>query len=199
MAKWNGTRVSVKILDKESCLQPDSVYVFSNCLSIYEITTRRAIFLFRSTNFFTSCAERHSLFIYLHITPASASSLFSLFNDFLFSTCWYIHNHRNAFKHELELLEKARHPNVIQFVGAVTQKIPMMIVLEHPSKVSFIDLSLCLSLVLLVSGCTTPHILIFLSGCYTNFTNRGAYFHCCRGFCILLLSISSVCFLERLL
>ncbi|XP_031390003.1 integrin-linked protein kinase 1-like isoform X2 [Punica granatum] len=65
VAKWNGTKVSVKILDKESCSQPDTI---------------------------------------------------------------------NAFKHELELLEKARHPNVVQFVGAVTQNIPMMIVLEYPSK-----------------------------------------------------------------
>ncbi|KAK4745110.1 hypothetical protein SAY87_011422 [Trapa incisa] len=65
VAKWNGTKVSVKILDKESCAQPDTV---------------------------------------------------------------------NAFKNELELLEKARHPNVVQFVGAVTQNIPMMIVIEYPSK-----------------------------------------------------------------
>lgn len=41
---------------------------------------------------------------------------------------------RNAFKHELEVLEKVRHPNVVQFVGAVTQNIPMMIVSEyHPT------------------------------------------------------------------
>ncbi|CAI0540962.1 unnamed protein product [Linum tenue] len=40
---------------------------------------------------------------------------------------------RSAFKHELTLLEKVRHPNVVQFVGAVTQNIPMMIVVEyHP-------------------------------------------------------------------
>ncbi|GJW85423.1 integrin-linked protein kinase 1-like protein [Tanacetum coccineum] len=39
----------------------------------------------------------------------------------------------NAFKHELTLLEKVRHPNVVQFVGAVTQNVPMMIVSEfHP-------------------------------------------------------------------
>lgn len=40
----------------------------------------------------------------------------------------------NAFKHELELLEKVRHPNVVQFVGAVTQNMPMMIVLEYHPK-----------------------------------------------------------------
>jgi serine/threonine protein kinase len=32
------------------------------------------------------------------------------------------------------LLEKVRHPNVIQFVGAVTQNIPMMIVVEYNPK-----------------------------------------------------------------
>ncbi|KAG1328254.1 Integrin-linked protein kinase 1 [Cocos nucifera] len=61
VAKWNGTKVSVKILDRESYADPDCV---------------------------------------------------------------------NAFKDELTLLEKVRHPNVVQFVGAVTQNIPMMIVSE---------------------------------------------------------------------
>ncbi|XP_021691148.2 integrin-linked protein kinase 1 isoform X2 [Hevea brasiliensis] len=65
VAKWNGTKVTVKILDKDSYSDPESI---------------------------------------------------------------------NAFKHELTLLEKVRHPNVVQFVGAVTQNIPMMIVLEHHPK-----------------------------------------------------------------
>ncbi|KAK3021000.1 hypothetical protein RJ639_045465, partial [Escallonia herrerae] len=65
VAKWNGTKVSVKILDKESYSDPESI---------------------------------------------------------------------NAFKHELTLLEKVRHPNVVQFVGAVTQNVPMMIVSEYHSK-----------------------------------------------------------------
>nr|CAD1819916.1 unnamed protein product [Ananas comosus var. bracteatus] len=62
VAKWNGTKVSVKILDKEAYSDPDSI---------------------------------------------------------------------NAFKNELTLLEKVRHPNVVQFVGAITQNIPMMIVSEY--------------------------------------------------------------------
>ncbi|KAI4304153.1 hypothetical protein MLD38_039704 [Melastoma candidum] len=65
VAKWNGTKVSVKILDRGSYTDPESI---------------------------------------------------------------------NAFKNELELLEKVRHPNVVQFVGAVTQNMPMMIVLEHHPK-----------------------------------------------------------------
>ncbi|KAK7247286.1 hypothetical protein RIF29_42167 [Crotalaria pallida] len=65
VAKWNGTKVSVKILDKESYSDPDSI---------------------------------------------------------------------DAFKHELTLLERVRHPNVVQFVGAVTQNIPMMIVREFHAK-----------------------------------------------------------------
>ncbi|XP_039071029.1 integrin-linked protein kinase 1-like isoform X2 [Hibiscus syriacus] len=65
VAKWNGTKVSVKILDKDSYSDPESI---------------------------------------------------------------------NAFKYELTLLEKVRHPNVLQFVGAVTQNVPMMIVSEyHPN------------------------------------------------------------------
>ncbi|CAL1404762.1 unnamed protein product [Linum trigynum] len=62
VAKWNGTKVAVKILDKDCYTDPESI---------------------------------------------------------------------SAFKHELTLLEKVRHPNVVQFVGAVTQNIPMMIVVEH--------------------------------------------------------------------
>ncbi|KAL6221511.1 hypothetical protein ACLB2K_004907 [Fragaria x ananassa] len=65
VAKWNGTKVSVKILDKESYSDPESI---------------------------------------------------------------------NAFNNELTLLEKVRHPNVVQFVGAVTQNIPMMIVVEYHPK-----------------------------------------------------------------
>ncbi|GAB4825778.1 Integrin-linked protein kinase 1 [Ancistrocladus abbreviatus] len=65
VAKWNGTKVAVKILDKESYADPECI---------------------------------------------------------------------NAFKYELALLEKVRHPNVVQFVGAVTQNIPMMIVIEYHQK-----------------------------------------------------------------
>lgn len=65
VAKWNGTKVAVKILDKESHSDPESI---------------------------------------------------------------------NAFKYELTLLEKVRHPNIIQFVGAVTQNTPMMIVVEFHAK-----------------------------------------------------------------
>ncbi|PNY11544.1 serine/threonine-protein kinase CTR1-like protein, partial [Trifolium pratense] len=65
VAKWNGTKVAVKILDKDSYSNPDTI---------------------------------------------------------------------NVFKHELTLLEKVRHPNVVQFVGAVTQNIPMMIVREYHAK-----------------------------------------------------------------
>ncbi|KAG6588834.1 Integrin-linked protein kinase 1, partial [Cucurbita argyrosperma subsp. sororia] len=46
---------------------------------------------------------------------------------------YYGNIEKNAFKHELTLLERVRHPNVVQFVGAVTQNLPMMIVSEyHP-------------------------------------------------------------------
>ncbi|CAL0306512.1 unnamed protein product [Lupinus luteus] len=65
VAKWNGTKVSVKILDKDSYSDLDSI---------------------------------------------------------------------DAFKNELTLLERVRHPNVVQFVGAVTQNIPMMIVVEYHAK-----------------------------------------------------------------
>ncbi|KAI3764851.1 hypothetical protein L2E82_14868 [Cichorium intybus] len=39
-----------------------------------------------------------------------------------------------AFRDELELFQKIRHPNVVQFLGAVTQSSPMMIVIEYLPK-----------------------------------------------------------------
>ncbi|XP_010272702.1 PREDICTED: serine/threonine-protein kinase HT1 [Nelumbo nucifera] len=39
-----------------------------------------------------------------------------------------------AFRDELTLLQKIRHPNVVQFLGAVTQSSPMMIVTEYLPK-----------------------------------------------------------------
>ncbi|KAL6542750.1 hypothetical protein OROHE_010270 [Orobanche hederae] len=39
-----------------------------------------------------------------------------------------------AFRDELALLQKVRHPNVVQFLGAVTQNSPMMIVTEYLPK-----------------------------------------------------------------
>ncbi|KAJ3696811.1 hypothetical protein LUZ61_000516 [Rhynchospora tenuis] len=65
VAKWNGTKVCVKILDKDALSDPESI---------------------------------------------------------------------NAFRHELTILEKARHPNLVQFVGAITQHVPMMIVSEYHPK-----------------------------------------------------------------
>ncbi|WRX22316.1 Serine-threonine/tyrosine-protein kinase [Theobroma cacao] len=79
VARWNGTKVAVKILDKDSYSDPETIALTQN---------------------------------YIHISSLN----------------------RNAFKHELTLLEKVRHPNVVQFVGAVTQNIPMMIVSEYHSK-----------------------------------------------------------------
>jgi serine/threonine protein kinase len=37
---------------------------------------------------------------------------------------------RRDFRNELELLVKLRHPNVVQFLGAVTSK-PLMLVTEY--------------------------------------------------------------------
>ncbi|KAK4271758.1 hypothetical protein QN277_020401 [Acacia crassicarpa] len=39
-----------------------------------------------------------------------------------------------AFRDELALFQKIRHPNVVQFLGAVTQSSPMMIVIEYLPK-----------------------------------------------------------------
>ncbi|KAH9330207.1 hypothetical protein KI387_002315, partial [Taxus chinensis] len=39
-----------------------------------------------------------------------------------------------AFRDELALLQRVRHPNVVQFLGAVTQSSPMMIITEYLPK-----------------------------------------------------------------
>ncbi|KAL6504132.1 Integrin-linked protein kinase 1 [Orobanche gracilis] len=84
VAKWNGTKVSVKILDKDGHADPDSI---------------------------REGAIGQILILTIGIQM------------------W-----KNIFRHELTLLEKVRHPNVVQFIGAVTQNIPMMIVLEYHSR-----------------------------------------------------------------
>ncbi|KAM4110253.1 hypothetical protein ACB094_03G180800 [Castanea mollissima] len=35
------------------------------------------------------------------------------------------------FKHEVNLLVKLRHPNIVQFLGAVTEKKPLMLITEY--------------------------------------------------------------------
>ncbi|BAF22283.2 Os07g0632800, partial [Oryza sativa Japonica Group] len=37
---------------------------------------------------------------------------------------------RQDFKHEVNLLIKLRHPNIVQFLGAVTETKPLMLVTE---------------------------------------------------------------------
>ncbi|WVZ25347.1 hypothetical protein V8G54_003891, partial [Vigna mungo] len=96
VAKWNGTKVAVKILDKDSYTDPDTmlfnVVWLSSCLTAYVTTFH-----------FEFWSRRWPELV-------------------------------NAFKHELTLLERVRHPNLVQFVGAVTQNVPMMIVREYHAK-----------------------------------------------------------------
>lgn len=40
------------------------------------------------------------------------------------------------FRHEVNLLVKLRHPNIVQFLGAVTDKKPLMLVTEYLRGVS---------------------------------------------------------------
>jgi serine/threonine protein kinase len=58
-----------------------------------------------------------------------SSCIFVLLFSYIFQSC------RRSFRDELALLQKIRHPNVVQFLGAVTQSSPMMIVMEYLPKV----------------------------------------------------------------
>uniref|UniRef100_A0A0E0C7Q0 Protein kinase domain-containing protein n=1 Tax=Oryza meridionalis TaxID=40149 RepID=A0A0E0C7Q0_9ORYZ len=49
-------------------------------------------------------------------------------------TDWIGLHCRQAFRDELDVLQLIRHPNVVQFLGAVTQSSPMMIVMEFMPK-----------------------------------------------------------------
>ncbi|KAJ8499569.1 hypothetical protein OPV22_010121 [Ensete ventricosum] len=54
---------------------------------------------------------------------------------YMFVVVSYVDIHLvRAFRNELALLQQIRHPNVVQFLGAVTQSSPMMIVTEYLPK-----------------------------------------------------------------
>lgn len=74
------------------------------------------------------------LFIYDHVWSVTFFNHIYLSPGFdILTSGWF---HRRAFMDELALLQKIRHPNVVQFLGAVTQSNPMMIVTEYLPKVS---------------------------------------------------------------
>ena len=56
-----------------------------------------------------------------------------------FSLLWSLKtlcfHYRGAVRDELALLQKIQHPNVVQFLGVMTQSSPMMIVIEYLPKV----------------------------------------------------------------
>lgn len=44
--------------------------------------------------------------------------------------CWFF-SFSQDFRHEVNLLVKLRHPNIVQFLGAVTEKKPLMLITEY--------------------------------------------------------------------
>jgi serine/threonine protein kinase len=60
-------------------------------------------------------------------------SMLALFYPSIILIVWM--PYRQAFRDELDVLQLIRHPNVVQFLGAVTQSNPMMIVMEFMRKV----------------------------------------------------------------
>ncbi|BBN01014.1 protein MpMAPKKK4 [Marchantia polymorpha subsp. ruderalis] len=57
------------------------------------------------------------------------------------------------FRHEVELLVKVRHPNIVQFLGAVTKKPPLMLITEYLPGGD-------LHVVLKEKGPLAPHIIV---------------------------------------
>lgn len=104
---------------------------------------------------------------------ANVDPILSAFLDFVFKVIhdmkldfqrffWLeLIQNRRAFRDELALLQKLRHPNIVQFLGAVTQSSPLMIVTEYLSKV-------CLSfylekIFLYLDALLHHHLLLLLS------------------------------------
>lgn len=130
-------------------------------------------------SFYKLCSYLVHHFCFVGNCPAHKYAGYFLLSCFQFLTVLilYVLHCRNAFKHELTLLEKVRHPNVVQFVGAVTQNVPMMIVLEYHSRVLIslyfsihtctslcVHLTLCLSRVHVgMSVCIWVHIIVFMT------------------------------------
>lgn len=52
--------------------------------------------------------------------------------SYYFSLSWFSQD----FRHEVNLLVKLRHPNIVQFLGAVTERKPLMLITEYLRGVS---------------------------------------------------------------
>nr|KJB75469.1 hypothetical protein B456_012G042800 [Gossypium raimondii] len=114
VASWRGIKVAVKTLGEEVFTDEEKVWV---CLTLFVI-------------FVYVCMLK----CWSSISNFFVSNLICDFISFVFGvlmSCW---NFRKAFRDELALLQKIRHPNVVQFLGAVTQSSPMIIVTEYLPK-----------------------------------------------------------------
>ena len=73
-----------------------------------------------------SCSLLIVLFIFMNIKSTYSHASFTIGlmweYDFVF---------RQDFRHEVNLLVKLRHPNIVQFLGAVTQRKPLMLITEY--------------------------------------------------------------------
>lgn len=101
------------------------------------------------------------LYIEIHVVLHYFLDFFSYFIFTLKCVILY----RRAFRDELELLQKIRHPNVVQFLGAVTQSSPMMIVTEYLPKVFLILQSLALIKFQLMIDFLLNGLLIYMWFC----------------------------------
>lgn len=112
IASWRGIQVAVKTLGEEVFTDEDKVWV------------GLTLTFFPYFCFITFTLFKCNLNMKLGLEP------FLIWLEFM--TWW---NTRKAFRDELALLQKLRHPNVVQFLGAVTQSSPLVIVTEYLPKV----------------------------------------------------------------
>ena len=104
-ASWRGIQVAVKLLGEELFTDEEKMWVGRMLCGFF-------------------------VFVFLpFLAGYTCGMIFVLTGILMFDSF------RNAFRDELALLQKLRHPNIVQFLGAVTQSIPMMIVTEYLPKV----------------------------------------------------------------
>ena len=104
-ASWRGIQVAVKLLGEELFTDEEKMWVGRMLCGFF-------------------------VFVFLpFVAGYTCGMIFVLTGILMFDSF------RNAFRDELALLQKLRHPNVVQFLGAVTQSSPMMIVTEYLPKV----------------------------------------------------------------
>ncbi|PSS04868.1 Serine/threonine-protein kinase [Actinidia chinensis var. chinensis] len=134
IAFWQGTKVAVKRLGEEVTADEDKVTAFRDELELLQKIRHPNV-----VQFLGAVTQSTPMMIVTEYLPKGTFSIAfwqgtKVAVKRLGKEVTADENKVTAFRDELELLQKIRHPNVVQFLGAVTQSTPMMIVTEYLPK-----------------------------------------------------------------